>query len=171
MRLASLLMLVIIPYVLIAQIVKFPRTNAAIDPSKRFKVVWKEATDTSDHYLILRDLKSRRWRKIVDFGRSVDFLWAPDGNSFAITNWVGSNCSEAWIGFPKDSSKHVNLEYNSPQVSENHHVYYEILRWRNSSSVLLKIWGYGEHDPDGFEKYFEADLQGRLKEVIHKNRN
>ena len=170
MRIALILMLVIIPCVSITQVIKFPPTDSTSDPTRRYLIKWKEATDSSKHSLILRNLKNGQWRKILEFGRHSDFLWAPDGNAFAIIDWVGSNCSEAWIGFPNDSSRHVNLEYHSPQVEKNDHVYYEILSWHNSSSVLLKIKGYGEHDPKGFEKYFEADLQGHLKEIEPRSR-
>jgi len=30
--------------------------------------------------------------------RSVDVLWAPDGNCVAITNWASSNLSELFLG-------------------------------------------------------------------------
>ena len=165
MKIALLLILFIIPSVSIAQTVKFPPTDSTIDPTKRFLVECKEATDSSNHFLILKDLKNGKRRKVLEFERHLDFSWAPDGNAFAVTDWGGSDFSSAWIGFPSDSSKQIKLEYDSPQVKENHHVYFEVLRWQNPSSTLLKVSGYGEHDSNGFEKYFNANLQGQLKEV------
>jgi len=56
-------------------------------------VVLNENRETEPHYgtifLEARKLKTRR--KIFEYGRSVDILWNPDGQSFALTDHGGSD--------------------------------------------------------------------------------
>ena len=153
---------------LIPQKVSFPRTKSSTDPSKRYSVIWKEATDSTEHILLLKNLKTGYTRPLTKFARHVDFFWAPDGNAFAVTDAGGSNFSTAWVGFPLDSSRTISLDMDSPESKENDHVYFEVTRWRNSATLLFKVRGYGEHDPKGFEKYFEYTLNGKISEIKHR---
>src|ERR1041385_1117220 len=148
---------------LIGQKVSFPSAVSSTDPSKRYSVVWSEATDSTDHLLVLHDLKTGKIRQLLKFSRHADFFWAPDGNAFAVTNWGGSDFSEAWIGFPQDSTRIIRLNMSSPETEKNHHVFFEVVRWRSNSSLLFKVNG-GEHDPNGFEKFYTCKLDGKINE-------
>ncbi|HMD14259.1 MAG TPA: hypothetical protein VKI62_06515, partial [Bacteroidota bacterium] len=98
-------------------------------------------------------------------GRHIEFFWSPDGNAFAITDYGGSNFSDGWVGFPHDSSRTIKLNVSSPESKQNDHVYFKVLRWRGPTLLEFKVEGYGEHDPKGFEKYYECSVNGKIKEI------
>jgi hypothetical protein len=156
-----------LPSELIAQKVSFPGTNSSTDPNKRFSVVWIEATDSTEHSLLLKDLKTGYTRSLTKLARHLDFYWAPNGDAFAVTDFGGSDFSNAWVGFPKDSSRIVNLSVDSPESKENDHVYVEVVGWHNSKTVSFKMSGYGKHDPNGYEKYYEYSISGKTTEIKH----
>ena len=71
----------------------YPGDRSLADPTGRWSVEWREATDKEPHRLLLRDLQNRRLSPLIEFNRGVDVLWAPDGNALAITDHGGSDYS------------------------------------------------------------------------------
>lgn len=41
-------------------------------------------------------------------------------------------------------------------VFQNHHVYLECTGWADRNTVKLRLWGYGDMHPNGFEREYES---------------
>ncbi len=113
-----------------------------------------------NHALYLIDLKFARLRKVHAYGRSVVVSWSPRGSAFYINDRTGSNSSNV-IFYLVSIGKAINLSEEFRQrvtqksVERNHHVYFEATEWLTENTVKLKIHGYGDVDPNGFELWYE----------------
>jgi hypothetical protein len=143
--------------------VSFPGILEAPDPTEQYAVTW---LDAKPHELFFKEIKNSKLRHLLSFNRHVDVFWAPNGDALAITDWGGSDYSDAFIYFPSRLNKRINLKHIIkktfgllPEVAKNHHVYFEVLEWINSDLLEFDIHGYGDYSPDGFEKIFEYNLK------------
>ena len=157
----------------------FPREKREIrDPSGLYAVTWKRGEDAGGkpHRLFLKNLGTGRLSKLLDFYRQADVLWAPNGRFVAVTDWTGSNVSQILL-FSPGRKKVVDLADELdrslgilPEISGNDHVYFEALSWDGSQKLLFKVFGHGEHDRNGFERTFEYNVSGVVREAKCRNR-
>jgi hypothetical protein len=47
--------------------------------------------------------------------------------------------------------------------SRNGHADLEVVRWLNAKTLRVRMGGYGEHDPEGFDELFDDDVGGRFR--------
>jgi hypothetical protein len=119
------------------------------------------------HEFRLKDLRTGEVIWSYPFGRSAEALWSPDGTALAITDYAGSNIAELFLVFPVRSQQTVNIQNETarslgllPSVVHNDHVYFEAVRWKDPKTLVFRIWGQGDHDPQGFDDLFEYRLGG-----------
>jgi len=143
--------------------VSFPGTSKAPDPTGRYTITW---ADSSPHELFFKAIKKGNQQHFLSFTRHVDVFWSPDGNAFAVTDWGGSDYSDAVIYLPEEINKPINLKDalkktfgGLPEIERNHHVYFEVLDWATPEILTFKVHGYGDFNPDGFEKVFDFNLK------------
>jgi hypothetical protein len=151
----------------------FPSENREIrDPLCHYAIIWEEPlTQCKPHGLLLKDLRTGSLSKLLEFYRSVDVLWAPNGRFVAVTDWTGSNISQILL-FQPGKKKPLNLADElrhslgiQPEVSSNHHVHFEALSWEGDKKLRFKVFGYGDHDRNGFEHYYEYDVSGVVRKA------
>ena len=156
--------------------VNFPGAAQALDPTGRYAVVWvapdAHATDGGQQELLLRIEASGVKRHLLSFRRSATVFWAPGGNALAIKDRLGRDRSTVLVFFPdKPGVTDLDAELMKafsplPERTENHHVYLEVVRWLGPKSLRVRLRGYGEHDPEGFDELFDYELGGRLKRAV-----
>ncbi|MGD9680193.1 MAG: hypothetical protein AB7W16_03315 [Candidatus Obscuribacterales bacterium] len=61
---------------------------------------YADLESTDQHHLVLSDGTKRT--PFHSYSRCVDILWSPDGKSFVMNDWVGSNICEAYLFQPGD---------------------------------------------------------------------
>jgi len=157
----------------LASAVAFPGTvREAPDPTRRYAVVWSEATDDKPHRLSLVDKKSNIQRPLATFPRHVSVLWSPDSTALSVTDWEGSDYSSIQVYFVEATKDSVSIPAALkkakgilPQIAQNHHVYFEAIEWRDRSTLLFQVRGYGDHDPSGFTRRFEYGPAGKFRPV------
>ncbi len=152
------------------EIVWFPSRHAAVgDPSGRYAVVCEEASGKAPHRLYLKTLPTGKIVRVFEFPRHVDILWSRDGDYFAVTDWFGSDRSRILV-FESAKPRAIDLARvvarqlgEFVQILGNDHVYYEAVYWADSRTLRFKVFGYGDHDRNGFELTFTYDVKGIAK--------
>ena len=150
--------------------VAFPGTSEAPDPTGRYSVLWLE---DSPHKLFFKDLKTGQSSSLLVFNRWVEVLWSPDGNAFAITDHSGSSESSVLVTRTGGPLNLLNLgdvfakSFGKPdEIYENGHIYFEVLEWINSTTLLFTIEAYDAHPDRGYKATFRYTLgNGITKEV------
>ncbi len=160
-----LLAVLVAPVAAASSKVSFPGLPEAPDPTGRYAVVW---SDAEPHALLFKDIRKGKLSDLLTFDRHVDVFWSPDGNAFAITDWGGSNYSEAFIYFPTELKAAIDLQdviKNTfgivPEIAQNDHVYFEVLGWITPDKLKFKVHGYGDFNRHGFTKRYEYNLKNR----------
>jgi len=160
--------------------VAFPGAAEAKDPTGRFTVVYvapdAKAVDGGQHELRLRVEKSGAARHLMFFGRSAAVLWAPDGNALAVTDRRGSDTWTVLVFFsekPGETNLDAELARSLgplPERTGNHHVYLEAVRWLTAKTLRVRLRGYGDRDPQGFDELFDYELGGRFRRATGLDR-
>lgn len=101
----------------------------------------------------------------MSFNRHVGVIWSPDDAHIMVTDFDSSNRANAFL-YPVQQSAAINLESElrrhslvRSNVFDNHHCYLVGQRWLSPNQVRLRLWGYGDVDPNGFEFFFVYDLK------------
>ena len=145
----------------------FPGPGRCSSPDGRYSIVCKEASATEAHRLVLKNRASGTSSLIHSFNRHVSVLWAPDSRHFAITDWVGSDGSNVVVMAGAAPSTPIVLNPariragGSIQLAEDHHLYVEASRWLSGQELLLRVHGYGEVHPNGFERFFVYNIHAQ----------
>jgi hypothetical protein len=153
--------------------VTFPGHDRAADPTGRFEVVYRELpldSENGPHELSLRNVRNGELTQLLVFGRHASVLWAPDGSALSITDYGGSNFSDISVFLtsgnpvPIDIGVEMSRSFGSvPEREKNDHVYLEAVRWQNARTLRFRLRGYGDHDPGGFERFFDYQLKGQVR--------
>ena len=145
---------------------QFPGRKAeAKAPDGRRALVWMapDQTPSGRHRLCLRDL-SGAVHTVREFDRWVRIAWAPDSLHFAVIDGVGSDASESWI-YPASLAAPASVwelllaQHRSvvePLTRGAHHQYVEADRWLDSTTMSVRLWGYG--GPRPFDRRFPIRL-------------
>ena len=127
------------------------------------------------HTLFLKDLKNNTNEKLFFYNRYVDVLWSPKGTGLIVNDHGGSDYANSIIFLLNGVKKSVDLKATLRQkISENksifgnHHVYIEGMEWVDENRVKVKISGYGDIDPNGFEIWYEYTIGNGFKRIKRK---
>jgi hypothetical protein len=148
----------------------FPGANQGCpDPRGRFVIEWREPIGGGRHELWLSIVSGEQRRKLLEFDRSVDLLWSPDGRSLAITDRLGSSDSVLRVLNGMMLNQAINMEDRFladmgrlPEIFNNGHRYFEAVDWIGRDVLSFRVRAY-DSDPD--KEYlgtFRYELGGRV---------
>ena len=150
-------------------------TTDLVSPRGDKRLHWDEPqSDRREHRLSLVDVKTGISVTALQFSRSVSVAWAPSGAAFAVTNRASSDSSQCLLfvigtaALPARRNLSTQLQRSGlvpAQAWTNHHVDCELLEWRDGDVLLLRLRGYGDADPQGFEHRYEYSLQSGFTPV------
>lgn len=131
-----------------------PRSGLTLTYSDRSSAA---GADANLHQLILRNRAGRQiWT--YQFSGRVSVAWAPEGRSFAVTEWGDDIAATLVVALFQDDSVdvydlfvEVMAEVRQHRFLDNAHLYVEALRWRSPAALGFQVRGYGAHDPKGFK--------------------
>ncbi|HUO15113.1 MAG TPA: hypothetical protein VMX38_09010 [Verrucomicrobiae bacterium] len=148
----------------LAQFVVFPKAEELVSPDKRF-VVHNEDPEAraSDfvgtfHSLWLTDLSTGRSHKLCDYMGPTAVAWSGD-DFLVVTQYLGRKTSRAIVLSAAHPADALTLDQPlltnllpvelRPVLRENDHVFIEASKVEHQT-LLLTVWGYGAHNPNGF---------------------
>jgi len=153
--------------------VVFPKASELISPDGHFAVRSVDtASAASDfvgtfHSLWLFELATGRSRKLCDYLGVASAAWSADG-FLIVTQYVGKRTSRALVFSAVSAQDPVMIDKATliqlvpvelrPPLRENDHVFIEGSRVEQDT-VHLSVWGYGQHDPNGFRYHCEYALR------------
>jgi len=160
------------PKIAAAQFVVFPRSGQLVSPDRRFAVRSEDRSGPAAdfvgtfHSLWLTESATGRSRKLCDYMGAAAVAWS--GNDYVIvTQYVGRRTSRALLfdrNHPDDAlifDKSAMLGFGAAELraslQENDHVFIEASRIEGKT-LHLRVWGYGQHDPNGFRWHCEYAL-------------
>lgn len=131
--------------------------NVDYDPSKpNFKLFLKNSQDT-------------KRQEIFSYSRHVDVAWNNFRNFF-INDYGGSDFADCVVFTLNEKIEKISmLEQLKKQfpsnktIFKNDHVYITCDKWLDNESLLIKIYGHGEVDKDGFTLWYKYTLNKNLQ--------
>lgn len=146
--------------------------NKLASPNKRYVLVNIDSETQPYHRLVLRDLASGKEQLLRTYARHISVAWSPSGESFFVNDYGGSDFSDCYLYSPANEDKPMSIKEalkeqfgGDGHLWKNHHVYIECRRWLNATEVLVRIKGYGDVDPSGFEACYSYSRKGSFKPV------
>lgn len=153
--------------------VLFPKAAELFSPDRRFAVRNAEQQGSAQELigpsrsLWLVDVTSHRARKLCNYLGVAVVGWS--GNDFVlVTEYVAKKTSRAWVFPVADGGQPVLLDKPTlvhmvpvqlrEVLRENDHVFVEASRV-DAGVLVLRVWGYGSHDPNGFRWNCTYELQ------------
>jgi hypothetical protein len=156
-----------------SKIENFPGTNEFFDPTGKWSIIWQEATSTHPHGLLLRNVKSGNVKQLMWFNRHVSVMWAPGGNTFAITDYEGSSDSIVWIIRIETPEILINIEDafiasfgRLNEIYENGHRYFKATNWLDATILQFEVEAYDAHPGKGYEGVFYYKIGGRVSRTL-----
>jgi hypothetical protein len=158
---------------LASQFVVFPKASELISPDGRFAVRSVDSKRSASdfvgtfHSLWLFELASGRSRKLCDYLGVASVAWSSN-DWLVVTQYVGKRTSRALVFSATVVEDPVMLDKITltrlvraelrPSLRENDHVFVEGSRVQQDK-LYLTVWGYGQHDANGFRWRCEYALR------------
>jgi len=152
----------------------FPSDNQRCrSPRGLWEVEWQEPSGDGRDVLWLKPTPSGTRAKLMEFDRSVDLLWSPDGRALAVTDRAGSSESVVWVFTGPKLLRRVNVEERLraslgqlPEIFENGHRYFESLGWSSSDLLRFRVRAY-DSEPG---RMYEANFRYHLSDGVSRER-
>jgi hypothetical protein len=158
---------------LASQFVVFPKASELISPDGRFAVRSVDSKRSASdfvgtfHSLWLFELASGGSRKLCDYLGVASAAWSSN-DWLVVTQYVGKRTSRALVFSATVVEDPVMLDKITltrlvpaelrPSLRENDHVFVEGSRVKQDK-LYLTVWGYGQHDANGFRWRCEYALR------------
>jgi hypothetical protein len=158
---------------LASQFVVFPKASELISPDGRFAVRSVDSKSSASdfvgtfHSLWLFELASGGSRKLCDYLGVASAAWSSN-DWLVVTQYVGKRTSRALVFSATVVEDPVMLDKITltrlvpaelrPSLRENDHVFVEGSRVKQYK-LYLTVWGYGQHDANGFRWRCEYALR------------
>ncbi len=120
-------------------------------------------------WLVLEETATGKLHPLYNYVSRVGVAWSGD-NFVIVTDYVSKKTARAMVfdmnhpgEFLVIDKPHLTAELHEQpreQLEGNDHVYLEVSRIEGSAS-LLRVWGYGRRDPQGFRFWCTYDLKQR----------
>ena len=153
--------------------VVFPKASELISPDGRFAVRSVDTAGAASDFvgtflsLWLFELPTGRSRKLCDYLGVASAAWSNNG-FLVVTQYVGKRTSRALVFSALSAAdplmidkatliQLVPVDLRSP-LRENDHIFIEGSRVEENT-LHLSVWGYGQHDPNGFRYHCEYALR------------
>ena len=159
--------------VLAAPFVLFPQAGELVSPDGRWVVHNEDqARASSDfigtfHSLWLTEVSTGRSRKLCDYVGVAAVGWSNNG-FLIVTQYLSKKTSRALVFSASGAEDPIVLDKNTlirmiPEelrdaLRENDHVFVEASRIEEGT-LHLRVWGYGQHDSNGFRLRCEYGLR------------
>ncbi len=156
-----------------SQFVVFPKANELVSPDGRFAVRSFESQGSASdfvgtfHSLWLFELATGRSRKLCDYLGVTSVAWSSN-DLLVVTQYVGKRTSRALVFSATVLEDPVMLDKVTltrlvpaelrPSLRDNDHVFVEGSRVERDT-LYLTVWGYGQHDANGFRWHCEYALR------------
>lgn len=150
--------------------VLFPEKTQAPSPDGRYVIVGVNSESSPHHRVFLEDRVRKTRRKLFNYDRNIVLLWHYNSKWFAVTDNFASDGSRCTI-FSVDKKIRpmpvLDLLFRALYPSSrddlktflsNHHAYVEAVAWDGPMILKVKVSGYGDANPGGFTKFYEAQL-------------
>jgi hypothetical protein len=147
------------------KLTRYPGSRDLQSPNGLF-VLNNLEIETGDlpHLLVVRNVKTTKEEFRLPYKRYVEVLWSPDGSHLLINDHGGSDYSDCMIISFRDTDKRVDVSEllrrgtENLSVTQNHHVFIEGVEWLGNDRVMVKVYGYGDIDPDGFTQSYIYEI-------------
>jgi hypothetical protein len=147
--------------------ISFPEHSHAISPDGRYVLVAVNADREPSHMVYLEDSQLKSRRKLFNYDRHIDLLWNPDSESFAVSDYAGSDHSRCSIVSVTENVPPVQVwdelvkaakANDQKSLLRNDHVYIAATDWISSKILKVKVWGHGEVNPGGFTRFYRYEI-------------
>ena len=154
--------------------VVFPKAAELVSPDGRFVVRNEESRDAGSDFvgtfrsLRLIEVATGRSRKLCDYIGVAAVAWS-NNDFLVITQYLNKKTSRALVFSAAGAEDPVMLDMPTlirlvpaelrATLRENDHVFVEGSRVEGET-LHLRVWGYGQHDPNGFRWRCEYALRG-----------
>ena len=173
LQLAVVLATMAIPALAVGPFVVFPQAGELISPDRQFTVRNVDAADPGSefvgtfHSLWLTNLTTNQSRKLCDYVGVAAVAWS-GSDEILVTQYLSKKTSRVLV-LPV-AANHEPLVVDQPAVTQilpvelrdtlrqNDHVFIEASRFDNAI-LYLTIWGYGQHDRNGFHWSCQYNLR------------
>jgi hypothetical protein len=147
----------------------FPGNNQhCSSPRGVWEVEWREPSGDGRHVLWLKTTSGTP-RKLLEFDRSADLLWSPDGRALAVTDHAGSSESLLWVFTGPALGPAVNVEDRLrgslgtlPEIYRNGHRHFEALGWVTSGILRFRVRAYDSESGKEYRGYFRYHVSGNV---------
>ena len=152
--------------------VVFPKASELISPDGRYAVRSVDTAGAASEFvgtfrsLWLFELATGRSRKLCDYLGVASAAWSSN-DVLVVTQYVGKRTSRAMVFSAISAQDPVMLDTATlirllpsefrPALRDNDHVFVEGSRVEQNT-LHLTVWGYGQHDPNGFRHRCEYNL-------------
>lgn len=147
--------------------IAFPEHSRAVSPNGRYVLVGVDSDTEPNHTVFLEDLRLKTRRKLFNYDRHIELLWSPDSESFAVSDYAGSDyslCSivsvtgnvppiQVWDELVKAATAN-----EQKSLLHNDHVYIAATDWVSPRILKVKVWGHGEVNPAGFTRFYRYEI-------------
>lgn len=152
------------------QLISFPGVVSQVtSPDKKYVLINVDSESEEqasslggNHALYLRKVETDEQTRIYSYNRHVEVLWSPKSGRLLVNDFGGSDFSIPRIFSVHHPAKPLDLREqlkqkmrNHRSIFDNHHVYIVGTEWLSEDKLKIKIYGYGDIDPDGFVLWFE----------------
>ena len=125
----------------------FPgKSQRCSSPHGLWEVEWRGPSTGGRHILWLKATSRETSTKLLEFDRSADLLWSPDGRSLAVTDHTGSNDSVLWVFTGPTLVPAINVEDRLrtslgrvPEIFTNGHRYFEASDWVSADLLRFRV--------------------------------
>ena len=161
------------PETFASQFVVFPKASELVSPDGRFAVRSIDSQGSASdfagtfHSLWLFELDTGGSRKLCDYLGVASAAWSSN-EWLVVTQYVGKRTSRALVFSATAVDDPVMLDKITltrlipadlrPSLRENDHVFVEGSRVEHET-LYLAVWGYGQHDANGFRWRCEYSLR------------
>src|SRR6266702_1322107 len=121
--------------------------NTVGSPNRLLSIHNVDRDQEPNHSLLLRDEKTGLGRKVLDYARHVDVMWAPDSKLFFVNDYAGSSESNCQI-FSADDLKRLDVletlkGTDRESLPSSDHLYVACTAW-HGDRVGVSLSGRGE---------------------------
>jgi hypothetical protein len=170
------------PEAFASQFVVFPEATELVSPDGRFAVRSVDSQGPASEIvgtfrtLWLFELATGRSRKLCDYLGVASVAWSSN-DWLLVTQYVGRRTSRALVFSVTAAEDPVMLDKITltrlvpaelrPSLRENDHVFVEGSRVEHDT-LYLAVWGYGQHDANGFRWRCEYSLRESTASCIEE---
>ena len=151
------------------RVVLFPDEQRAVSPGSRY-VLENVASNSGPpyvHTIFLRDRKLASRRKIFEYERHVQILLNPNGESFALSDYAGSNVAVCSVIGVHENVKALSIlddvlktvpANERVAIQRNDHLYVAAVAWIDAQTLRVAIWGHDSERRKGFSRFYRYDV-------------